>query len=163
MFIKKLVYNKNNYRDKLLNELRYSIFHLTNYTNFKNIQKDGVIFNNKDKILPLNTSSEGSFGRRKGWICLFNLIDCSNKIIKDELIKYNFLDSQVINSPRFNDNPIYLILNPKYYDEIIQNEFARKNYIINGQPTLYIPFVECWYPSDLPLEKINKVLIVNFK
>lgn len=163
MLIKELIYKRYNYRKSLLNELRGNIFHFTTYESYIQIQEDGVLFNNKEERFPLNTSSEGSYGRLMGWICLLSLRNLSDKIIKESIMKYDFLDSRIIYNSHLINKYVYLILNPEYHDEIIQNDFARKNYVIDGQPTLYIPFVECWYPGNLPLEKIIKVLIVNYK
>lgn len=161
MLIKELVYEKYNYRDKLLNHLRGNIFHLTNYTNYKNIQNDGVIFNNKDEYFPLNTSSKGSYGRLKGWVCLINLVDFSDVIINNSLMKYNFLSSEEINNTTHINTLVYLIYNSKYSDELIPNSYASENQMVDGVYPLYIPFVECWYPGNLPLEKITKILKVN--
>lgn len=61
------------YKDQLLGLLRDKVFHVTTAKAFESIRKDGFIYGNQDAKYPLNESSLNSFGRYRGWVCLFDL------------------------------------------------------------------------------------------
>ncbi len=79
------------YKEQLLGLLRDKVFHVTTAKAFENIQKDGFIYGNQDAKYPLNEGSLKSFGRCRGWVCLFDLRGKSDKEIENGLNCYYFL------------------------------------------------------------------------
>lgn len=70
--------------------LKGKIFHVTSQHSAKQILKTGFIKSNKDGSLGYNFS-ENSFGRKKGYVCLFDFRTASDDIIKKSLECFNFL------------------------------------------------------------------------
>jgi hypothetical protein len=68
-------------RAVLLPRLRDRVFHVTSQENFEKIREAGAILHNRDERFPLNAASEASFGRRRGWVCLFDLCGCAKKVL----------------------------------------------------------------------------------
>ena len=150
-------YINEDYRNDLLRHLTGKIFHVTTATAFDHIQRDKVIFHNKSGRLPIHTSSENSYGRKNGWICLFDLRSHNDKIIRDALLKYDFLRPSWLVDHKMEQTEshlTYLFLKPTSYSDLIPNS--------QGQPyAFYVPHVECWYPGDMSLEHIDSVLFVR--
>ena len=150
-------YINKDYRNDLLRHLTGRIFHVTTATAFDYIQEDNYIFHNKSGRLPIHRSSENSYGRKNGWVCLFDLRNQSNETIRDALIKYDFLRPNWLVDHKLEQTEshlTYLFLKPASYSEIIPNS--------QGQPyAFFVPQVECWYPGDMPLGHIDSVLFVR--
>jgi hypothetical protein len=53
-------------------------------------------------------------------------------------------------------NPAFLILSPTHYGEIIYWSATKGDYT-----EMWMPYVEAWYPRDMPLSAIDKVLLVD--
>jgi hypothetical protein len=150
--------------EELSRHLEGQIFHLTKRTSFEKIEKASFIRHNKNGSFGLNTSSQGSYGRNKGYVCLFdlrnsdinnigNILDCYNFYHPEWVIKYDVDDKEEYNERNF----AYLIVNPTYYDKLIPNDEARS---LNG---FFIPKVECWFPGDMPIKYINKVIFSRIR
>lgn len=138
---------------------------MTSKKSFEKIKADGFIFHNKKGRFKLNTSSEKSYGREQGWVCLFDLRDKIERDIEETLgTKYNFLGPSWFCEYEFEYsewNLAYLIMDSKYYDRLIMNEEAKKSWIEKKRPIMYIPETECWYPGDLPLSLIRETILVK--
>lgn len=159
-----LEYIKREYKEDLLSRLRGEVFHLTSEQSFEKIKNDGFIFHNREGRFELNTSSENSFGREQGWICLFDLRDKSDEEIEETLTKYYFLGPSWFCEYEIEFSQMklaYLILDCNYYDKLILNEAARKSLTEKRRPIMYVPGTECWYPGDLPLSFIRETILVN--
>jgi len=54
--------------------LKNEVFHVTSIENFQQILKDGKVISNADKKFKYSyPQSENSYGRKRGYICLFDL------------------------------------------------------------------------------------------
>ena len=153
------------YKDQLLWLLRDKVFHVTTAKAFENIQKDGFIYGNQDAKYPLNPTSLNSFGRCRGWVCLFDLRGKSDEEIDNVLSRfYNFLrpkwfvklnESEYYNESRL----VYLCLSQAYYNELVPNREASQN----DKRSQFIPEVECWYRGNIPIGYIEKSLCVRIR
>lgn len=156
------------YKEQLLGLLRDKVFHVTTAKAFENIQKDGFIYENQDAKYPPNIGSFESFGRRRGWVCLFDLRGKSDKEIDNVLSRfYNFLGPEGFDKLNKSEHYtewrlVYLYLSHAYYNDLVPNREAseaRKN----GKPSQFIPEVECWYPGNIPIGHIEKSLCVRIR
>jgi len=165
MEIESIDFEDIGFKDKLLGLLRDKVFHVTTAKAFENIQKDGFIYGNQDAKYPLNPTSLNSFGRCRGWVCLFDLRGKSDEEIDNVLSRfYNFLrpkwfvklnESEYYNESRL----VYLCLSQAYYNELVPNREASQN----DKRSQFIPEVECWYPGNIPIGHIEKSLCVRIR
>ena len=165
MEIESIDFEDIGFKDKLLGLLRDKVFHVTTAKAFENIQKDGFIYGNQDAKYPLNPTSLNSFGRCRGWVCLFDLRGKSDEEIDNVLSRfYNFLrpkwfvklnESEYYNESRL----VYLCLSQAYYNELVPNREASQN----EKPSQFIPDIECWYPGNIPIGHIEKSLCVRIR
>jgi hypothetical protein len=166
MTIQNLDFVDMNYGDELMRHLRENVFHVTTSEAYERISRDGFIFHNKDDKYSINTGSVKSFGRHNGWVCLFDLRDKTDKEIEDALVCYYFLGPHWFTeyySDYTERNIVYLILSPECFQNLVPNEEARKVWKTSSNYTQYIPKFECWYPGNLPLSCVQKVLIVRIR
>lgn len=139
-------------REKLLPILKEQVFHVTSYERFEKIEEEGCIKSNADGKLGY-TYSQNSYGRKRGYICLFDLRHKTGEEIQHGLDSLYFLDIHELGNKQ-----AHLILKDEYYDKLIHTDQAKAEI---GFKELWIPYVECWYPEDLPLSNIKEVIIVN--
>ena len=152
--------------DQLLGLLRENVFHITTAIAYKNILKDGFIFGNQDENYPINTGSLKSFGRYRGWVCLFDLRGKSDKEIEDALTHYYFLGPSWFKEYFENyteSRLVYLIMSDAYYHQLRPNWEGRKSLNDGSCFTQYIPDVECWFPGKMPIELIEKAICVRIR
>ena len=150
----------------LLNRLKGQVFHLTTQEAYSSVLEAGEISNNKSEQFSLNTSSQCSYGRLHGYVCLFDLRDDSPDIIQKTLDCYNFIGPswfEKVNDENSTWDIVYLLLNAKYYDRIIPNTAAHDYYSKTGKPPHLIPKTEVWIEDHLPLDWIDTALIVTIK
>lgn len=151
-----------NLRAVLLRRLRERVFHVTSQENFEKIRRDGAVLHNRDERFPLNVASQKSFGRMRGWVCLFDLRGCDDRTLENTLEKYNFLEprSFVHYEPEFTISELaYLFMKFNTYNDIAPNEVAQKE-CPHGH---YIPRTEAWYRRDVPLSCVASVLLVTIR
>ena len=154
-----LDYINTNYDNELLEHLRENIFHVTTIQAYESIQRDGFIYSNKKDEYSINAGSQLSFGRHRGWVCLFDLREKSDKEIEETLACYNFLRPRwfVKHWADYSEWKLaYLLLSPQCYGYIV----TKPSNDGTGY-TQYIPQSECWYPEDLPFNCIQTVIQVN--
>ena len=60
-------------RELLMDRLVGRVFHLTTRAAYEEMQQIGNILNNQSECYPINTSSQNSYGRLHGCVCLFDL------------------------------------------------------------------------------------------
>jgi hypothetical protein len=140
--------------DTVLPLLIDTVFHVTNEKGFKGIMSDGFIRNNKDDIFEYSFSqSKNSYGRKKGYICLFDFRNKSEDIIQNALLKYYFLH------PFHDENRTYFFqISAVTYPNLIDVTEAKREI---GYSRVWIPKVECWFPHDFSIEYIEKVIDVR--
>lgn len=154
------------YSDQLLGLLRENIFHLTTAKAYKRILKDGFIFGNQYEKYPMNPGSLESFGRDRGWVCLFDLRGKSDKEIDDSLMKYYFLGPcwfKEIFQSYTESRLVYLIMLKACFDQLVPNQEGIESWTNGSGFTQFIPNVECWFPGKLPIELISEALCVRIR
>ncbi len=141
-------------RDKFLPKLRERVFHVTSYERYKMIEEEGMIKSNADgKLGYTYPQSETSYGRKRGYICLFDLRDKTEDEIENALESFYFLGDHTL-----GDKQAYLIMHEETYADLIDTAQAKAEI---GFKEMWIPYVECWYPRDLPLSSIKEIIILN--
>lgn len=143
---------KSELENKILPLLVQKVFHYTRYSSYLRIFEDGFIDTNQNGKYGFNWS-ENSYGRKRGYICLFDLRNTTEKILNNALECFNFLGNHA-----FGNKFVYLILKEELYSDLIDYQQA---YSETEGKEKYIPKVECWYPNPIHLQKIQKVIVVN--
>ena len=159
----------DSYEESLLAALKGSVFHLTSQHAFNLIRKTEAIEHNKDGRFPINTASEKSFGRQKGWVCFFDLRNATLETVKDTYEnRYNFLRPPGDFRRKLRENSAeyslaYLILGSKHYDRLIPykkfNEFVGQE----GTYPMAVPKVETWIDNRVPITWIEKVILADIR
>lgn len=149
-------YQADELRDKLLSKLKEKVFHVTSYDRYKIIEESGMIKSNADGKLGFTyPQSENSYGRKRGYICLFDLRDKTAEEIENALECFYFLGDHTL-----GDKQVYLILKDETYSELIDTTQAKAEIDFKE---MWIPYVECWYPENLLLSNIQEIIIVNIE
>jgi hypothetical protein len=154
------------YRDQLVKLLRANVFHVTTVKAYRRILKDRFIFGNQDDKYPINVGSLKSFGRYRGWVCLFDLREKSDKEIEDSLMCYNFLGPSWFTEYSQNHTEsklVYLLMSRACYEHLVPNQEGHKSFEDGLGYTQYIPNVEVWFPGKLSIALIAKVLCVRIR
>jgi hypothetical protein len=134
----------------LLSRLVDSAFHVTSRDGLRGILDAGAIKNNKDDRFRLTfPQSKNSFGRRRGYVCLFDLRTVLPDDLKEALGKFYFL-----NPHQFEDRPVFLLLGEEDYGQLIP-------WTAGSVGEMRIPHVEAWYPGDISLDKISTAIEVT--
>ena len=139
--------------DRLYPMLDGKVFHITPYKRYGQIKQSGFISANQDGKLGLNFS-EKSFGRHEGWVCLFDFRTKLKKIAEDPLHRWEFYFR---NEDRFGNRLSFLFLDSACYDRLISWEAAKEE----NEYVQLIPYAECWYPGDIPLDAIIDVAQIH--
>lgn len=159
-----LTFNEQAYDDEVMYHLGGTVFHLTTAKAYRNIRKTKAICSNANGQFPVNTASENSFGRCRGWVCLFDFRGKTDAEIEDGRLRYNFLGPswfwQYFKEYKKLDI-IYLILSESCYHEIVPNKVAWEAFRATGEYKHFVPDVECWFPDSLSLTKIRKTLVLR--
>ena len=149
-------FHDNELREKLLPVLKDEIFHVTSYSRFEKIEEARFIKSNVNGELGYTyPQSENSYGRKRGYICLFDLRRKTEEEIQHGLDCFYFLGIRELSNKQ-----VHLILKDEYYAKLIYTEQAKAEI---GFKEMWIPYVECWYPEDLPLSNIKEMIIVNIQ
>ena len=147
---------KSNLRGKVLPLLMGKVFHVTSFKSYYVILRDGMIKTNKERDFKFTfPQSEISYGRKRGYVCLFDLREKSNDIIEEALGRFYFL-----NPPYSQNKPVFLIISPRLYSSLVLINDAKAKEEI-GYKEMYIPDVECWYPGSISLEYVEEILEVT--
>lgn len=136
----------------VLPKLRESVFHVTSAVGFEGIEAARMIATNAEGKLGYTfPQSQNSYGRKRGYVCLFDLRVVSEEHLDHALHCFYFLD------PFFRRaDPVFLFLRADRYGEIIPWTATRNNY-----SAMWIPYIEAWYPGALPLTEVDRVLSVR--
>jgi hypothetical protein len=147
-----LMIDQGQLRVELLPRLVGAVFHVTSERALPGILRNGRVISNRDgRFNATALYSENSYGRKRGYVCLFDLRDVTAPKLDRALEDLYFLDPW--SSGR--TNPVFLILREAAYKELIPGQAAR------GSGDQWIWHVECWYPQDLPLAEIDGMLAVE--
>jgi len=163
-----MIIDKSTIEDRklLLDSLRNHVFHVTTRDAFKGIQQTGEISNNRAGVFPINTSSQGSYGRLHGYVCLFDLRNKSEETIQHTLDCYYFLGPTwfMKHGKRFLYwNLVYLFLKQEYHDLLIPNSKAFEHFRKTEEFLHTIPDTEAWIQERIPISWIEKALVVKIR
>lgn len=138
----------------LISFLRGRLFHLTNEEAFEDICSYGSVFCKQQPPIALSPRQlENGYGRKRGWVSLYDLSDPANLEIKEALICHWFL--RTIRK----ENPLVcLIVAEDARPSLISWRRASREM---GGAEFFIPFVETWYPGELPLRLVTDSLILT--
>lgn len=156
-------------KDFIPKVLNGNVFHVTNEIGFNGIIKDNYIKNNQDKKFKyIYGQSEGSFGRVRGYVCLFDLRNKVNIFEKIGEDGYGLL-IQYLNPKSF----IFCLKKIEYPSliEWTEAKIAKENYTkkyVNGDYKTPVDWYnvadfECWYPKDIHLNQIEKIIELKYK
>jgi hypothetical protein len=165
--IESLEYNDEDYSDSLLSRLRGNIFHVTSQQAFEQIKREGMVLHNKDGNLP--NSYNNSFGSKHGWVCLFDFMDIDDGTVDITLRNFNLFSPQgcevcAPDNSEYERNLVYLLIGRKFFCKLVPNHVGVEIWNKEGVPyTRIIERTECWYPDNLPIEYIDKALLVNIR
>lgn len=138
----------------MLPELRNRVFHVTSETGFVGIQSSqSVSANSAGKLGFSFPQSESGFGRRRGYVCMFDLREVSDEHLRFVLDGFCFLDPY-----GRRENPVFRFLAAARWGDLIPCSVADAQ---SGE--MWIPHVEAWYPGDLPLSEIERALVVKIE
>lgn len=138
----------------VLPKLKGRVFHVTDLHGFNGIFSTGYIVSNQDNRFPFRYGqSENSYGRKRGYICLFDLRKVTEVQLEDALMKYYFLN------PHFaEDHAFFLYLNDSLYPDLIPCNVAEKEEVYSE---MWIPNVEAWYKGTISVEALDGILEVK--
>lgn len=141
--------------DTLLPLLRNQVFHVTSRARFELIQQTGYVMTNLDGSLGnIWHRSANSFARQSGFLCLFDLCNKSDEVIQLGLSNFYFLAP-----PPLGNDLVFLVLSSETYAELLHWEDVKSN---AGPAGIHRePYLECWYPTDLPLSSVHRALFVR--
>ena len=138
----------------LLPLLRGRVFHATTAATFDRICQRGWIYSEQEVDFALTLGhSKNCYGRKRGWVSVFDLSYTTDSDIKEALIRYWFLRS--IRNERTH---LYLFIAQSAWPSLVSWKRASREV---GATEVFIPFVEAWYPGDIPLELVSDSLMVT--
>jgi hypothetical protein len=153
--------------ESLLPFLRDRVFHLTPKGNLESILKTRAVCHNGANRFPHASSmSENSYGRLRGWICLFDFRAVDDDVLTENRENYAWDDPfrpsvhpmQEFPDSWDDDTTAYLFLDEKAFPSLI----PARNVVQEPMWRTLIREVECWWPGDLPLDFISSILVVSF-
>jgi hypothetical protein len=148
----KITIRRDDLASVLLPILRGTVFHVTSDSAFEQIEATGIVYANAEGEFPFTfPQSASGFGRRRGYVCLFDLREATDDQLRHALDGYYFL-----NPFGRKQNPAFLIMSPASHVDVIHWSATRGDY---GE--MWIPYVEGWYPRNMPLSVIDKVVLVE--
>jgi hypothetical protein len=127
--------------------LRGQVFHVTSTEALESIQRAGSIISNQDGRFGFTfPQSKNSYGRERGYVCLFDLRGASEEAVSDARTKFNFLHPTAA-------DPAFLFVQEAHHPSLVPWTEA---------PTgaMLVPYVEAWYPGHIPVSALSHALAV---
>ena len=135
--------------------LRGRVFHVTKEENFLDIRRSGWIYSHRQERLAFSASyPETSYGCKRGWVSLYDLREPGDNEVKDALIRYWFLRRIGNDSAH-----VYLIVDESAWSSLVPWKRASRDV---GGKEFFIPFIEAWYPGDIPVQFIADTIMLTF-
>ena len=133
--------------------LRGRVFHVTKHETFNHICQHGWICSNQPGPFAFTLGqSKSSYGRKRGWVSLFDLSNTTDAYVKEALIRYWFLRTMR------KGTHVYSFIAEAAWPSLISWKRASREV---GATEVFIPFVETWYPGDIPLHLVSDSLAVT--
>lgn len=130
------------------------VFHVTTEKKFTDICRSGWIYSKEQTQFVLTPGqSETTYGRKRGWVSLYDLSYTEHTDIKEALIRYWFFRTL-----RAGRTDVYLMIAKSAWSSLVSWKCASRD--VGGQE-FFVPFVEAWYPGDIPLQLVNESLMVS--
>ena len=161
MKIRKLSFTEKR-PEGLLSLLKGNVFHLTKQESCKQIINDGKINNNKDGIYNLNTSSQNSYGRNLGYVCLFDLREHNFDKIPQTLDCCDFFGPswfKIVYTDYCEYKMAYFILGENFHSNLILYKDAN----LNGSYNQAVPHTEVWVENYIAIEWISTIYQVTIR
>jgi hypothetical protein len=133
--------------------LRGRVFHMTKEEKLNDICRSGWIYSQQQAQFVFAGKTETTYGRKRGWVGLFDFRDKQDKDIKDALIRHWFFRT-LCNA----GTHAYLILAENACSSLISWKQAFREV---GNKEFFVPFVETWYPGDMPLDLVSDCFVVT--
>jgi hypothetical protein len=143
--------------DEILAALRETVFHVTRESSLIGIRRSGYIDTNPTGQYATPFGFPSSYGRRKGYVCLFDL---RGKTDEDILFGHDCLS--FTHPVALGDRVAYLILSSGAHDELIPEHDAILD-IGEHCSRDWVPRIECWYPGPLSVSHISAILHADFR
>jgi len=156
MIIHEMKLHESNLLRDLLPLLRDRIFHVTSHRAFRKIIKCGEIRSNNYGEFPFTfPQSENNYGRKRGYVCLFDLCGKSDNELQNALDCFFFLGPR-----QLGNKPVFLIIDDICHNIIVGNTTAVRE---RTYREMFIPKAECWYPGNVPISNVRDAIIVNIR
>jgi hypothetical protein len=139
----------------LLPFLRGRVFVMTKEEKFKDICRSGWIYSQEQTQFVFAGQTKTTYARKRGWVSLFDFSDNKDKDIKDALIRHWFF--RTVRNPGTH---AYLIIAESACSSLISWHQAFRD---AGGKEFFIPFLETWYPGDMPLELVSDCFVVTVR
>ena len=140
----------------MLPRLRGHVFHVTNEKTFEAVCRSGSITSKEPAHLAFTWKQlEESYGRKRGWISLYDLRNTIDAEVKETLLRYCFL-----RAIRNETTHVYLVVAESAWPSLISWKRASREI---GRKEFFVPFVEAWYPGDVPLEFVADSFVVTYR
>ena len=141
-------------REILLPHLIGNVFHVTRHSALEKIVESGMIDPTARGALGNSfPQSANSYGRHKGFVCLFDFRAKTHEAIAWGLDCCSFLNSRTL-----GDHLAIVLIRAEATISLIPPSVA---FAETGGAKVWIPEVECWYPGPVPLHAIERVLDVH--
>lgn len=164
--MKEIVLNLSgeDYLDQLLEYLRGQIFHVTSISGYKGILQAGEI--SGDRQLPSNGHGNTSYGRSRGWICLYDFFNSTVLEQKAGVKVCNYFPPPSVPNEDAGEYRVRrfvcLIISKHFYKNLIPNAITKKLPPI-GKSVLHVPKIERWSQQSIPLQHIERVVQISIK
>jgi len=143
----------SNLKEELLPLLFGKVFHVTTKDAYFSIMDEKIIRNNMEGKYEFAASqSKNSYGRKRGYVCLFDLRSATTEQIDHALDNFYFLN------PRWQRSAYFFVVSSSVWSQLIETSVAKSEI---GFKEMWIPYVECWFPKDLLLDHIDEVIEVK--
>jgi hypothetical protein len=141
-------------QDAVLPLLRGRVFHLADVAALDSFYRRGSIpAGYRGQFAAGLCPAQTSYGAKRGYLCLFDFRVSAKSELEEAFIRHYF-----IKPFHYGNTYCYLSLAPSAWPKLIPWQHASSEV---GTKELYIPFVEAWYPGDLPLDLVNDCLTVT--
>jgi hypothetical protein len=144
----RLVVKMSDLEAVVLPRLLGTVFHVTTALALEGIKTSGFIRSNQDGQLAYTfPQSQNNYGRQLGYVCLFDLRDVPEERLRESLSKFHFLQPT-------KADPVFLFLDTSEYGKLVP-------WTVAPAGAMAIPFVETWFPGDLPVTALTDALSVT--
>jgi hypothetical protein len=141
-------------QDSVLPLLRGQVFHLAELAALDTFRGAGIVpAGHRSQFAATLRPPQTNYGGKRGYVCLFDFRRPAKSALEEAFIRHYF-----IKPFHYGNAYCYLLLARVAWPKLISWEHARNEV---GTKELYIPFVEAWYPGDVPFDLVSDCLIVT--